>query len=583
MPMDGLTLGALARELNRVLEGGRVDRVQQPERDELLLTLRAQGGNHRLLLSSSPNNARVHLTCGAKRSPDTPPMFCMLLRKFLVNARFLGAEQLGADRVLTLRFEGLDELGDLTERRLVIEIMGRHSNMILVGPNGRIVDSARHVTEDISRVREVLPGLPYETPPAQDKLNPYAAQAADYLRALRPLVGQRLDKAIQQSVSGLSAQAARELAFRAAGSETAALTEALLPTAAGKLAAFFRLLEDVPTLLVDEEGSPLDVTSFPYLSRDPARQVACASLSEAMDAYYLQRDQRERIHQRAHNLRRFLQNALERDEKKLAIQRQTLLDAENMDDLRRKGDLITSSLHCIPRGASKAVVPDYYSEDMREVEIPMNPALSPAENAQRYYKQYNKLKAASDLVLDQMSANEAEIAYLEGQLENLELCTTFDELTEIQQELVRVGLLRDANKGKKPPKIPESKPHHFVSDEGIDIFVGKNNVQNDRLTGAALGDELWLHAKDMPGSHVIVKSTAPGNATILQAAQLAATFSKGRQADKVPVDYTLRKYVKKPGGAKPGFVIYTHQQTLFVSPDEKLAKRLSAEDKAARA
>ena len=265
MPMDGLTLGALARELNRVLEGGRVDRVQQPERDELLLTLRAQGGNHRLLLSSSPNNARVHLTCGAKRSPDTPPMFCMLLRKFLVNARFLGAEQLGTDRVLTLRFEGLDELGDLTERRLVIEIMGRHSNMILVGPNGRIVDSARHVTEDISRVREVLPGLPYETPPAQDKLNPYAAQAADYLRALRPLVGQRLDKAIQQSVSGLSAQAARELAFRAAGSETAALTEALLPTAAGKLAAFFRLLEDVPTLLVDEEGSPLDVTSFPYL------------------------------------------------------------------------------------------------------------------------------------------------------------------------------------------------------------------------------------------------------------------------------------------------------------------------------
>ena len=581
--MDGLTLGALARELNRVLEGGRVDRVQQPERDELLLTLRAQGGNHRLLLSSSPNNARVHLTRGAKRSPDTPPMFCMLLRKFLVNARFLGAEQLGADRVLTLRFEGLDELGDLTERRLVIEIMGRHSNMILVGPNGRIVDSARHVTEDISRVREVLPGLPYETPPAQDKLNPYAAQAADYLRALRPLVGQRLDKAIQQSVSGLSAQAARELAFRAAGSETAALTEALLPTAAGKLAAFFRLLEDVPTLLVDEEGSPLDVTSFPYLSRDPARQVACASLSEAMDAYYLQRDQRERIHQRAHSLRRFLQNALERDEKKLAIQRQTLLDAENMDDLRRKGDLITSSLHCIPRGASKAIVPDYYSEDMREVEIPMNPALSPAENAQRYYKQYNKLKAASDLVLDQMSANEAEIAYLEGQLENLELCTTFDELTEIQQELVRVGLLRDANKGKKPPKIPESKPHHFVSDEGIDIFVGKNNVQNDRLTGAALGDELWLHAKDMPGSHVIVKSTAPGNATILQAAQLAATFSKGRQADKVPVDYTLRKYVKKPGGAKPGFVIYTHQQTLFVSPDEKLAKRLSAEDKAARA
>lgn len=577
MPMDGLTLGAMARELNHTLEGGRVDRVQQTERDELILTLRAQGKNHKLLLSSSPNHARVHLTQSSKKSPDTPPMFCMLLRKYLVNARFLGAEQLGADRVLTFRFEGLDELGDLTERRLIIEIMGRHSNMILVGPDGRVVDSARHVTEDISRVREVLPGLPYETPPAQDKLNPYQATEADYLRALSPLVDLRLDKAIQQSVSGFSAQAARELTYRIAGSETATLTLGLLTGAAEKLAAFFARLEDIPTLLTDEDGAPLDVTGFPYLSRDPQRQKTCATLSEAMDAYYLQRDQKERISQRAHNLRKFLQNTLERDEKKLAIQRQTLLDAENMDELRKMGDLITSSLHCIPRGARKAVVPDYFAEDMPTVEIPMNPALSPAENAQRYYKQYNKLKAASDLVIDQMTANQEEIAYLEGQLENLELCTTFDELGEIRQELVRVGLLRDTSKGKKPVKIPESKPHHFRSDDGTDIFVGKNNVQNDRLTGAALGEETWLHAKDMPGSHVIIKSTAPTDQTLLQAAQLAAYFSKGRQADKVPVDYTLRKYVKKPGGSKPGFVIFTHQQTLYVTPDEKLVNRLMVE------
>ena len=584
MPMDGITLGAMARELNAALALGRVDRVQQTERDELILTLRAQGGNRRLLLSSSPNNARIHLTAAQKRSPDTPPMFCMLLRKNLGNARFLGAEQLGADRVLTLRFEGLDELGDVAERRLIIEIMGRHSNIILVGGNGRIIDSARHVTADISRVREVLPGLPYETPPAQDKCNPYTASAADFLAALRPLLGLRLDKAIQQGVSGLSAQLARELAFRAAGSETASLSEDNLPAVAGRLAAFFAHLDDAPTLLVDEDGAPLDVTSFPYLSRDPGRQRACASLSEAMDAYFLQRDQRERINQRAHDLRRFLQNALERDEKKLAIQRQTLLDAENMDELRKKGDLITSSLHSLARGASKAVVPDYFAEGMPTVEIPMDPALSPAENAQRYYKQYNKLKAASDLVLGQMADNEAEIAYLEGQLENLELCTTFDELGEIRQELIRVGLLRDTTpRGKKPPKIPASKPHHFVSDDGVDIYVGKNNVQNDRLTGAALGEEFWLHAKDMPGSHVIVKSAAPSDRTLLQAAQLAATFSKGSQADKVPVDYTRRKYVKKPGGAKPGFVIYTHQQTLFVSPDAKLAARLSAPDDAPRA
>lgn len=575
MPMDGLTLGAMARELNHMLEGGRVDRVQQTERDELILTLRAQGKNHKLLLSSSPNHARVHLTAATKKSPDTPPMFCMLLRKFLVNSRFMGVSQTGADRVLTFRFEGLDDFGDTAERRLIVEIMGRHSNLILVGPDGRILESARHVTQEISRVREVLPGLPYEAPPAQDKLNPYLAGEEDYVRALAPLTGQRLDKALGQSVSGLSAQAAREMAFRIAGSESAALSSDLLAAAAKKLRDFFARLEDVPTLLTDEDGAPLDVTSFPYLSRDPSRQATCPTLSAAMDAYYTQRDQKERIHQRAHSLRKFLQNALERDEKKLAIQRQTLLDAQNMDQVRKMGDLITSSIHLIPRGAKKAVVPDYFSEGMPEIEIPLNPALSPAANAQKFYKQYNKLKAASDLVLDQMAANEEEIAYLEGQLENLELCTTIDELAEIRQELVRQGLLRDVSKGRKAAKIPESKPHRFVSDTGIEIYVGKNNVQNDRLTGAALGEETWLHAKDMPGSHVIVKSLSPDAGTLVQAAQLAAYFSKGRQADKVPVDYTLRKYVKKPGGAKPGFVIYTHQQTLYVTPDEKLVKRLT--------
>lgn len=574
MPMDGLTLGAMARELNHTLYGGRVDRVQQTERDELYLTLRAQGKNHKLLLSSSPNHARVHLTASTKKSPDTPPMFCMLLRKFLINSRFLSVEQMGADRVLTFRFEGLDELGDLTERKLIIEIMGRHSNIILVSNQERILDSARHITDDISRVREVLPGLPYEAPPAQDKLNPYQASASQYMQALTPLVDTRLDKAIQQSVSGLSSQAAREIAFRIAGSETAALTQDLLQAAALKLESFFARLEDVPTLLVAEDGAPMDVTSFPYLSRDASRQTTHATLSQAMDEYFMQRDQKDRINQRAHNLRRFLQNALERDEKKLAIQRQTLLDAESMDELRQKGDLITSSIHMIERGATKAVVPDYYDPDMPMIEITMAPALSPAENAQRYYKQYNKLKAASDLVIDQMAANQEEIAYLEGQLENLELCTTFDELSEIRQELVHQGMLRDTSKSRKAPKIPQSKPHHFESDAGIDIYVGKNNLQNDRLTGGAQGDEMWLHAKDMPGSHVIIKSTAPDDATLLAAAQLAAFFSKGRQADKVPVDYTLRKYVKKPGGARPGFVIFTHQQTLYVTPDEGLVKRL---------
>ncbi len=578
MPMDGLTLGAMTRELNSLLVGGRVDRVQQTERDEVILLLRALGKNQKLLISSSPNHARVHLTTQNKKSPDQPPNFCMILRKFLLGSRFLSAEQLGSDRVLILHFEGLDELGDLKERRLIVEIMGRHSNIILTNETGRILECARHITEDISRVREVLPGLNYETPPAQDKLNPVGANLSDFTEALSSQVGLRMDKALQGALSGLSSQAAKEIAYRVSENENAALSEENLPAIAEKCYSFFTHLTDTPTLLVDESGLPLDVTSFVYLSRDYTRQKTCESLSAAMDAFYAQRDLKERMTQHAHTIRKTLQNALERDEKKLAIQKQTLLDAENMDELRKMGDLITSSIHMIPRGATKAVVPDYYDPEMKNVEIAMNPALSPAENAQRYYKQYNKLKAASDLVIDQMTANESEIAYIEGQLENLDICTTFDELAEIRQELIRQGLMRDTTpKGKKAPKIPESRPYRFLSTSGTEIFVGKNNVQNDRLTGAASGDEIWLHAKDMPGSHVIIKSTHPDERTILEAAKLAAYFSKGKNSENVPVDYVPRKFVKKPGGSKPGFVIFTNNRTLYVTPDETLVRKLTQE------
>ena len=576
MPMDGLTLGAMTRELNSLLVGGRVDRVQQTERDEIILLIRALGKNQKLLLSSSPNHARVHLTTQNKKSPDQPPNFCMILRKFLLGSRFLSAEQLGSDRVLTLHFEGLDDLGDLKERRLIIEIMGRHSNIILTNETGRILECARHITEDISRVREVLPGLAYETPPAQDKLNPIDATLSNFTTALSTQLNLRMDKALQGALSGLSSQAAKEIAYRVSENENAVLTEENLPSIAEKSYSFFTHLQDIPTLLLDETGSPLDVTSFVYLSRDYTRQKTCDSLSEAMDAFYAQRDLKERMVQHSHNIRKTLQNALERDEKKLAIQKQTLLDAENMDELRKMGDLITSSIHMIPRGATKAVVPDYFDSEMKMTEIPMNPALSPAENAQKYYKQYNKLKAASDLVIDQMAANEEEIAYIEGQLENLDLCTTFDELAEIRQELIRQGLMRDTTpKGKKAPKIPESRPYRFLSSSGVEIFVGKNNVQNDRLTAAALGDELWLHAKDMPGSHVIIKSTHADDRTITEAAKLAAYFSKGKNSENVPVDYVPRKFVKKPGGSKPGFVIFTNNRTLYVTPDEALVRKLT--------
>ncbi len=574
--MDGVTLWALAGELTEALAGGRVDRVQQPERDELLLTIRAGGRNRRLLLSANPDHARAHLTEAQFQSPQTPPMFCMLLRKHLGGARFLRVDQLGADRVLYFRFEGMDELGDLCPLSLVLEVMGRHSNLVLVGKNGRIVDCARHVTADISRVRELLPGLPYEDPPAQDKLNPFTASREDFLNALSPLTGQRLDKAILQSISGVSTQLSRELCFRILGQEQGELTEEILPAAADKLHAFFQDRHVSPTLLVDENESPVDVLAFPYLSRSMDRQRPRSTLSEAVEEFYLLRDRRERLRERSHALRRFLQTALERAEKKRAIQMQTLLDARDRDVYRKKGDLITAQMYQMERGRSYVDVPDYYEEGVPLLRVELDPALSPAENAQRYYKRYNKLKAAAELTKEQLQKNEEEIAYLEGQLDDLDKCAKLEELNEIRAELEREGYLRQSA-GKQKQRDPQSRPMAFRSSAGVPIYVGKNNVQNDRLTFSAAPEETWMHAKDMPGSHVIVRSARPDQATLLEAAKLAAWFSRGKQSQNVPVDYTLRRYVKKPSGARPGYVIYTNQTTLFVDPDEALVKRLQTD------
>ena len=573
MPMDGITLGAVAEELTAALSAGRVDRIQQPEKDEIVLTIRAGGKNHKLLLSANPNHARAHLTRAQVTSPDTPPMFCMLLRKHLGGARFLRVEQQGADRVLHVCFEAMDELGDLCRRTLVLEVMGRHSNLVLLEENGRIVDCARHVTQDISRVRELLPGLPYEAPPAQDKLNPYTAEEQDYIDALSPLVGQRIDKAILQTVSGVSTQLSRELSFRICGQEQAELSIGLLTGAAERLHAFFAQRHTAPTLLVDEQENPIDVFPFPYLSRSGERQRARDSLSEAIEEFYLQRDRRDRIREKSHALRRFLQNALERAEKKRAIQLQTLQDAKDRDQLRKKGDLITAQMHAMERGKAFVDVPDYYEEGMPLLRIELDPALSPAENAQRYYKRYNKLKAAAELTKEQLQKNEEEIAYFEGQLDNLDKCMAMEELAEIRQEMEREGYLRQSS-GRKKQKEAPSKPMAFRSSAGLTILVGKNNVQNDRLTFSAAPEETWLHAKDMPGSHVILRSARPDQASLLEAAKLAAWFSRGKHGQNVPVDYTLRRYVKKPSGARPGYVIYTNQTTLFVDPDESLVARL---------
>lgn len=577
MAMDGITLAAVRSELEAALLGAKIEKIYQPEHDELLLHFR---GGQRLLLSASPNNCRVQLTRVSRKNPMEPPMFCMLLRKHLTNGRILGIAQPGLDRALHISIQAEDELGETAVFTLIAEIMGKHSNIILIRADGSIIDAIKHVTPAISSVRNVMPSLPYFPPPAQHKQNPLEASADDIANALAS--GGRLDRLILDHFSGISPAFAAEISLRCAGAEDAHID----PTDSRRLmstvqsaAQFFDDIRNArfsPTLVVDSYGAALSCLPFdsPRFSSEFKRPFA--SISEALDAFYALRDQNERIKQKSATLQRILSNNIDRCRKKLNIQQDILATADKLEQYRLFGELITANLYRLAKGSALAVVENYYEDELPSVAIPLDIALSPAENAQRYYKKYNKAKAAFDMASEQIAGIRAELDYLEGQLDNLSKCTVENELIEMREELIVEGYIRPDAGRKRAPKIAATSPMHFLSSEGIDIYVGKNNVQNDTLTlKFASADDIWLHTKEIPGSHVIIKSTAPvGNQTLLEAATLAAFYSKARSSAQVPVDYTPRKYVKKPSGAKPGMVIYTTNRTAYVTPTEDFVKRI---------
>ena len=568
MPMDGLTLSLVTRELREALVGGRVDRITQPERDELNILVRNHGRNQLLLLSASAGCARAHITREKKVSPLEPPMLCMLLRKHISGGRVRDVRQINGDRILEVEFEHLDELGDSARKTLVCEFMGRHSNLILVDREGRILECARRVTESMSSVREVLPGLRYERPPEHGK-TPFDAPEADIVRALQGASGP-LHKAIAGAISGLSVQTARELAFRAAGNEDAHTQELDMSSIAPAVA---RALSEVqgeaaPALLFAENGEPVDVVAFAYLSRAALRSERFETISEAMDAFYRARDRAERIKQKSAALHRVLKNNIERCERKLALQQEALLGSERMEEYRVKGELLTASLHLAKKGMKSVTIPNYYEEGTPGLEVQLDEKLSPGQNAQRYFKLYQKARSAKRLAAEQVEKTTEELNYLEGQMLNLSACEEESELAELREELEKYGYVRKNHNRRQMKKLEPSRPMRFDSPTGVPILVGKNNLQNDKLTFTAEPNEWWLHAKDMPGSHVIVLSADPDEETLHMAARLAARYSKGASAGKVPVDMTRRRYVKKPAGAKPGFVIYTNQKTVLAEPWE---------------
>lgn len=571
MSMDGLSLYSAMNELNKRLVGGKIDKIQQTDKEELLLMVRSLGQTYRLLINASAADNRVQLTELKKQAPSEAPMFCMLLRKRIAGGKIVRFEQERLDRVLKISIETYNDLGDLSVFALYCELMGKHSNIILANEKGVIVDAIKHVGLGMSSVRFVMPGLEYSAPPAQDKQDPSKASADDFSMAMC-MVGMSIAKALSNAFFGLSPAVAAQLVARYTDkTECTQLSEAEREELAERLAAFYADMaqgKEKASAVLNALGETEAV--YPFAISGSGIKLY-DSIGEALDSLYINSDRREWAKRHGASARKVLQNNIERCEKKLALYADALNSGEQMEKCRLYGELLTANLHSLKSGTDTAAVDNYYADPVERIAIPLDRQLTPGENAQRYYKKYQKLKAARDMAIVQREQTLSELNYLEGQLDNLTKCTAENELSELIEELKDQGYIKRDKGGKKKMKLAASKPMHFVSSTGTDIYVGKNNRQNDELTlRFASPNDIWMHAKNIPGSHVIVKGASEQDtATMTEAALLAAYYSRARGSENVAVDYTPRKYVKKPAGAKPGMVIYTTNKTAYVTPSEE--------------
>ncbi len=587
MALDGAFLACLRRELTEALPDARVDKIYQPEREELILALRYRGGAERLYLSAQAAAPRIHFTKESPENPAQPPMFCMLLRKRLTGGRLVAIRQEGFERALYLDFDCISELGDPVRLTLAVEIMGRHSNIILIGPDGIIIDTIKRIHPDMSSVRPILPGLRYETPPAPAGRFDLSRHTAEELTAaVKNGKDAPLSKALLALSQGLSPLSCREIAYRACGGCDPQVSD-LTAAEWTKLTDCIRRTQQaatdggVPYLLTKPDGTPLEYSFQPIIQYGlEARGQEIDSFSHLLDTFYARRAAAERIRTHSHDLLRVLTSAADRVTRKLANQRQELADAADRDTLRLYGDLINANLHLITAGVDKADIVNYYDENCATITVPLDPALSPTANARRYYKLYRKAQTAEQMLTARIAAGETELAYIDTVFDALSRAANLRELDELRTELEEQGYLRRLKNAPKKKNLP-LKPQAFLSDDGFTILVGRNNLENDRLTlRTAKGSDVWLHTKNIPGSHVIVlcEGQTPPDRTLEQAAVLAATHSKAADSAQVPVDYALARYVKKPSGAKPGMVIYTDNRTAYVNPDPALVERLKIKE-----
>ncbi len=584
MPLDAIYLSSVAQELRDHILGSKIDKIYQPSRDQVVFLLRSREGAFRLLLSANPSAPRVHFTTAPVENPASPPMFCMLLRKHLAGGRFESVTQPPMERVIDFSLACTDEFGEAVTKHVILEIMGRNSNLILTGGDGRIIDCVRRVDYEMSEQRQVLPGLFYHLPPSQNKLDPSTAALEDITALLTRIDSPtRPDGFLMDHFSGLPPLICRELCFRYDPKleDLSTLPPASRYAFGGWLKAEFQKLTQEPgtPYLLLKNGKPWDYTYLPirqYGSLVELQQQE--SFSQLLDQFYAKRDAATRMKTKAQATLKTVTNLRNRTARKLENQKKELAATADRDTLRIRGELITANLYRIERGQNKLVAENYYDPELREVEIPLNPTLSPQQNAAKYFKDYNKAKNAERYLTDQIAKGQTELTYLESILDELSRAETEKDLTDIRQELISGGYLRNTDKKKRMKSAP-SKPMEFTSSAGLRIRVGRNNVQNDQLTlKSSFKSDLWFHTQKIHGSHVILscEGSQPDDQSIQEAAQLAAYYSQARESQNVPVDYCPVKQVKKPAGAKPGMVIYEHYNTLYVDPSPELAENRKA-------
>lgn len=577
MAFDGVMMHYVKEEIKSVALDARVSQIHQPNRDELVIALRTKNGNKKLLVSSRANSPRICFTEHSIENPATPPMLCMLLRKRLGGAKLVDVRQIELERIMFLDFIATNELGDKVKLTLCVEIMGKYSNIILIDENDNIVDALKRVDFTMSTQRLVLPNIKYELPPKQDKLCILECSGRDIVeKAINTPAEMRLSKALLSAMQGVSPIITRELEYMVgvdSNRELTVIDKLKLIEKVDKLKEYIISGEKSPTMMIKPDGKPFDISFMDIMQYgEMSSKKRFLDFSTLLDSFYYERDKAERMKVKGQDLLRLCSNIQDKLSRKIAVQEKELKDSLNRDKLRKKGDLLQANMYKMVRGQSFIDVEDYYDNN-KIVRIKLSPTLNPSQNVQKYYKDYRRAKTREEMLTVQIAKAKAELQYISAVQESLGRAESERELTEIRQELVDEGYLKNRNPKGRNKALKLLPPKEYTSSDGFTIYVGRNNKQNDKLTlKTARNYDMWLHTKDIPGSHVIIVSDNREitDTAILEAASLAAYNSKAKESDNVPVDYTIVKNVSKPSGAKPGMVIYVNNKTVYVTPKESI-------------